>query len=332
MQYLLGEAAFEMNWPLPPLHAPIGQYESCLAARAEFPTQRAVQNRLWEEYLAITAALLAAGLHDVIRIVYSHEPDTAVLLTLGECGMRLLRLPPEYPDFYTRYPRDMGVQLPNCGLLAPEFRPGKEQDGIQAHPYGVGGRVLHRHTVGCIASRICDGANSQPARPEFLEAAGLQTAVLPVPAVAIEDPADEEKCGVTNNDHLDRVAALIERPNGSLFLIIDPGYYTLRSGVVYEPEDVIPHIRDRCRKVGVDLIVPRYPLRVPYALNLVQFPDGRVLMTGGDEQIADLISFQISRRQLIETEIPIQAYPACAYAGIRCLIGEIPDAAITVRP
>jgi hypothetical protein len=70
-----------------------------------------------------------------------------------------------------------------------------------------------------------------------------------------------------------------------------------------------------------------YPekIEVPCSLNLIQFSDGKVLMTNGDESVAKLIDEIVGKENVFKTLIPIRFFPACRYGCIRCLINELPD-------
>ena len=66
-------------------------------------------------------------------------------------------------------------------------------------------------------------------------------------------------------------------------------------------------------------------LTVPYALNLMQFPDKRVLMTSGSPEVENLIRLIVGDGNVSTTEVPVRFLPLWQYAGIRCLIGELPE-------
>lgn len=67
------------------------------------------------------------------------------------------------------------------------------------------------------------------------------------------------------------------------------------------------------------------PLRVPYALNLLQLPDGRVLMTGGDPELERFLEGLVGDDRVVTTDVPIRYIPTWMYGGIRCLVSEEPS-------
>jgi hypothetical protein len=74
----------------------------------------------------------------------------------------------------------------------------------------------------------------------------------------------------------------------------------------------------------LEISVKPVSTRVPYALNLEQFPDGRVLMTSGDDEAAEAVERVVGAGMVTVTEVPIRYYPVFRYSGIRCIMTETP--------
>jgi hypothetical protein len=126
--------------------------------------------------------------------------------------------------------------------------------------------------------------------------------------------------------HLDREMCLLKGKDGGLHLVVDPKivlWDRFYEGLIAPPHS-IETIREICELAGVQVHWPE-KLTVPYSLGACQFPNGKVLMTGGDKAVASLLSEVVGEGQVVETEIPIVAYPTFQGAGIHCLIGEFPD-------
>ena len=89
-------------------------------------------------------------------------------------------------------------------------------------------------------------------------------------------------------------------------------------------KETIEKIKLICQPLGIEVHHPK-KMEVPYALNLIQFPDNRVLMTGGDESVAELINEIVGEENVFKTPTPIRYFPVWLYAGIRCLVSEAPE-------
>jgi hypothetical protein len=91
------------------------------------------------------------------------------------------------------------------------------------------------------------------------------------------------------------------------------------------PDEAFSWLRRLIVPLGVELHIPPL-LKVPYSVNLLQVPDGRVLMTKGKEGgLLEVIQSIVGIQNVFETELPIRYIPTWLYAGIRCLIGDWPE-------
>jgi hypothetical protein len=326
-QILLGEPVFRVDPDDQKLIAPIGQYLLCQQVRDETQDEDKIYGILREEYLAIAHALhVRMGID--FRIVYAHKEvaDKQTLGVLINISCRLVGFPPVLPRL-TSFPRDFVLDLPGICLLSPNFgelttnRP-KGRRAIVS-PYGEGGRILAQGDVALVGDKICRGSYSEPPQTKPLEEAGIKVGVIPN-FVSVEMSEDPGFGLFSTNDHLDRVACLLRGPGQRLHLVVDPLFHSGPAAHPTPPKTSINKIRDVCAPLGIDVHVPE-AIHVPYSLNLVQFRDGRVLMSGGDFPVAEVVAQIVGPDKLFLTEVPIRYYPAWTLAGIHCLVGEAPS-------
>ena len=86
-------------------------------------------------------------------------------------------------------------------------------------------------------------------------------------------------------------------------------------------EKSLEEIRIICQQLGIELCYLE-KMEVPYALNLFQFENGKILMTGGDDSTYQVIAEIVGEEMVTKTEVPIQLYPIFNNAGIGCLINK----------
>lgn len=318
--------------------APVSQAELCLEVLRETQDFDTVAAKLREEYLAIAWSLTEMGID--FRIIHAHQNqiDKQVLgVCIQKLGCRGADFSEKYFPPSVIYPRDFAIVLPGVILVNSQvtqlFIKEKDNYKIIPSPYGEGGRVLTSDRTILVSERLCtEEGKSRPAKSRDLEKvtnAGIKVGLLPPPVTQILTSS-----GFTNrscfNDHLDRVACLISGRNSTLHLVVDPKIYTAkwRGGkdipwTPIRPEETLERLKSICEPLGIAVHKPK-SLRVPYSLNLLQFPDGRVLMTEGDENVAEVISRIVGEEKLFKTPTPIRFYPVWDYAGIRCLVSEAP--------
>ncbi|MFC1662985.1 hypothetical protein ACFL04_02325 [Patescibacteria group bacterium] len=210
----------------------------------------------------------------------------------------------------------------------------EEKDGyrIFSSPWGIGGRVLHSGKSVLVSERIVEtGGHSVSAAKASEDLINqLNVAFYPSPVVGTYT-AEVIDNRPRFNDHIDRVGCLLRGRDGRLHHIADPHCCVIqwrgRSKTpcwyaLPEFESVVL-LRQRLRPLG---IVDHAPdsLAVPYSLNLVQFPDGRVLMTSGDPATEMLVGDIVGADKVVTTPVPIRYFPVWKYAGIRCLVSEAP--------
>ncbi len=336
--FLVGEPIFNSS-PKREFCAPISQIDLCLEVLRETQDETEIINRLREEFLAIVFSLKQMGID--FRIVYAHKNRIdmkAIGICVQQLGCRLAGFPEDYFSPYIAYPRDFTTVLPGLILVNPKAAKLRvsQKDGckILSSPFGEGGRVLTSQGVMLVSERLVEEENhSRPVRPQDFEKItqeGINIGTFPFPLAQIFS-ASRRSDRVFINDHIDRVGCLVHGESGGLHLVVDPlietavwkGKGRTPPWIRRTPEETREKITDSCESLGINVHYPK-TLKVPYSLNLIQFRDDRVLMTGGDDEVEKLITEIIGKDKIFKTPIPIRFYPVWAYAGIRCLVSEAP--------
>ena len=80
-------------------------------------------------------------------------------------------------------------------------------------------------------------------------------------------------------------------------------------------------IESACSKTETELVVVERDINnIPYSLNLEQFLDGSVVMTGGNLEVKKIVAQIVGDEQVVTTQKPIISYPLLRHGGIRCMI------------
>lgn len=319
-------------------HAPVGQMRLCQKVLEETQDMNTIIDNLREEYLAIICSLKKMGID--FKIVYCHE-DKVDKRMLGICvqklGCKLAGFGKDsFPFHAVGYPRDFATILPGLILLTSRaisevMVDKKDEYHILASPYGEGGRVLALGNTMLVCERlVTDSGPTKLAELKEIAKMGINIGLLPLPVTGMFTATE----GIPRfflNDHLDRVACLIRGKDGKLHLIVDPLISTAdwknsnqNSWRPRFPEETIKEMKNICQALGIEVHCPTR-MEVPYSLNLIQFPDNRVLMTNGDESVARLINEIVGEENVFKTPIPIRYFPVWVHAGIRCLVSEAPE-------
>jgi len=336
--YLVGEPIFNPT-PRKEFCAPVSQVDLCLEVLRETQDENEIIDRLREEFLAIILSLKQMGID--FRIVYAHE-DKVDMKAIGICiqalGCRLAGFSEDYFPPYIIYPRDFATVLP--GLILVNSKAGElkvSQKGgykILSSPFGEGGRVLTSQKTMLVSERLVEEeSHSRPVGSQDLKEIiqeGINVGTFPFPLAQMFS-ASKRTNRASINDHIDRVACLIQGRDKGLHLVVDPlietavwrgknrdSLWTLRT-----PGETREKITGSCKPFGINVHYPK-ALKVPYSLNLIQFRDGRILMTGGDDEVEGLITEIVGEDKIFKTPIPIRFFPVWSYAGIRCLVSEAP--------
>jgi len=339
MLYLVGEPLIQARSPKERFQAPIGQAGLCLQVLQEAGNAREIKTKLQLEYLAIILALQQMGIE--FRIIHAHpsQLDPEILAVCVEkLGCRLAGFTEDFFPPSVAYPRDFssvlgGLVLINEGtqVLAVE----KNGYRMVNSPYGEGGSILHSLNTAIICERVCkqygeDGFRRyEESDLSPLREAGIK--IGPFPAIVGEAIINQRHTDrVFSNNHIDRVAGLLAGRDGRLHLIVDPAIVgtdwdgALKPWTPIFAADLVPQLQRRYESLGVVVHAPS-KLSVPYSLNFMSFPDGRVLMTSGDPEAEALVCSIAGKENVYTTQVPIRYYPTFHYAGIRCLIGDFPE-------
>jgi hypothetical protein len=293
-------------------------------------------SRLRAEYLAIIRALDTMDVP--FRIVYAHPEiiDHEVLAELADRRSKFARFNEGFFPSSVAFPRDFCSVLPGLILFNEDTRlkvTGSDGWEFRSSPFGQGGRMLAAQTTVVVSERLCrEKEESEMVGDEELAAIsrfGLTAVRCPAPVLARLD--DNGRITATAvNDHVDRVAALIRDERGGLHLMIDPRVVTARfpdpAGQHCEPmgaEETVGILRERLDPLGIHVHRPPGLLN-PYALNLLQFDDGRILMTEGDADLKEFLESLSGKGSVTTTDGPIRYMPTWLCGGIRCLVSEEP--------
>lgn len=343
--YLLGEPVFDVHFKQKRFQAPIGQLKLCEEVLREDLSHEQLVNKLRGEYLAIAQSMMELGVN--FRIIYAHEDKidkTVLAICINILKCRLIGFSEDFFDPATTSPRDFGpattfprdfcTVLPNIVLSNPRAAQlaHDEKDGyaLISSPFGEGGRVLHSGKTMLVCERVVgkekQGRFVRAEELKELTELGIKVAKIPAPLGGVVD----DKNRFFSNDHIDRVCALIADNGNNLHLIIDPLLFTTkwRPGKTppwdpVNPKETVDKLRKICEPLEIEVHAPK-SLRVPYSLNLMQFSSGQILMTAGDDGVAELVCDIVGVENVYITPTPIRYYPVWLYAGIRCLIADAP--------
>ena len=338
--YLLGEPVFDPAMERKEFFAPAGQADLCRKILAETQDRETVIQKLREEYIAIAYSLVAMGIE--FRIIYAHEE----LIDKQAQAACVKALNCRFIDFRQSlfsssalvFPRDFCVTLPGKIVLVNSkvaVLKSNQKDGytLISSPFGEGGRVLSVGKIIAVSERMIveDGQSRFVEKNDLkkITAQGIKTLYFPTPLAKKIGTNMRGDCFFTN-DHLDRVGSLLLDQEGKYHLVIDPLIWTAqwkdklsRIWLQEGPEKTRERLKRICEPLEIKVHQPK-ALTIPYALNLIQFPDGRVLMTDGDEDVAELVGNIVGKNNLYITPISIRYHPVWVYAGIRCLVGDAP--------
>ncbi|MDH4358420.1 MAG: hypothetical protein OEV37_00515 [Candidatus Berkelbacteria bacterium] len=220
------------------------------------------------------------------------------------------------------FPRDLGVAFPGLALFNSRLFPQKDQrignTRLATSRLGEGGAVLSRaktalvsHTIGYENGEFIDSA----ADAMILIESGIKTQPLPNPICRSPE-------GLSLNDHLDRTAGLVEDSKGNLHLVVDPQYHSGTQSAPISPAESADEIRRRCEHLSIAVHTPRR-LAVPFSVGVCQLPNGKILATSGDD-VEELLAGIVGEDRVVTTDIPLECYPAFVFAGIHCLVTELP--------
>lgn len=332
--YIIGEPLFGTEFR-EIFYAPVGQADLALGILKGIKNADEAVARLREEYLAIVYALKEMGID--FRIIYAHE-DKVDEKVLSVCIQGLdCRLVGFAPDFFPPsviYPRDFitvigKIILMNSQIAAWQVAESSGYKLISSY-FGEGGRVLACGETMLVGERlVLEEGRTVDSQEEIDKIKDLGIRVAAIPLSISQEYSTKGKEKIFVSDHQDRTACLIRGKDNGLHLVADPylcvaDYEAGSPWAPLLPKESLDLLRRKCDPLGIQVHCPKR-MSVPYALNLVQFPDGRVLMTAGDNDVAETIGGIIGEDKVCKTPISIELFPVWCYAGIRCLINEAPQ-------
>lgn len=278
--------------------------------------QRPHDNVLRDEYAAIAHCLHEMGIDFRMIIAHKEFIDLPTLLGLNKyLGVRGLGMHPAIGS--TTFPRDMMVTFGAKTYLSPDGNfELLNEDGVVSE-LGEGGRVLKTGNK-VLVPKAQSFLDLDDYREDItkLSGEGFQFGLLPWPLFSDQDPFSDKSPKFTN-DHLDRAAALIHGKGGD-YLLLDSNYARART---IEGGEYFPQIRATCESLAITpVVVDRTENSIPYALNMEQFADGSVIMTGGDDPLAEIVGAIVGDDKVHTTEVPITHFPLLRKGGIRCLM------------
>ena len=338
--HLVGEPIFK-PYQRERFDVPAGQAEIVLSVLKEVQDVARIKTKLQEEYLSIILALKTMDVDFRIVCAHQDEIDTAAMLAcVGTLGCRLVGFPRDYFPPSVAYPRDFSTVLPGLVLINQGVQVLTEKkDGwvMVSSPFGEGGTIHAGNGVAIVCERVCrawgqDGfRHLEPEDLIPLECAGVTVVRFPAFAsLAIVNLEISNSC--FSNNHIDRVSAWLRGRDGKNHLLVDGNIVgtdwsapsAQRPWRPMPPQQVFDELSRRCEPHQI-AVHAAPPYTTPYALNLIQFPDSKVLMTGGEPALEALVESIVGKGNVFTTKISIRFFPVWLYAGIRCLIGDYPE-------
>ncbi|MBI5057503.1 MAG: hypothetical protein HZB61_12895 [Nitrospirae bacterium] len=331
-QYLLGMPVFD-SLPFKsadPVIIPVEQLPLALNILKHTQSRSEMVRQLKSEYKAVAEALLEMHIDFQVLNLQTCDAELRKWLMNKGCGGEIFPL--DEPDHWQIYPRDMFVYLKQAGILLVHsrlFRLKKDRSPgckIIHTDLAEGGRVLFsgRHLItGCHPDSPGRGSDDRALRE--LREKGIRTTVLPHALFyGISRRRKGKSFSLHYDFHIDRSASLLKGKDNEYYLLLDPGY---RTGPLMSPlsaQRSIDIIRGICDRSEVHVRVPE-KVSVPYGTAVVQFHDGKVLMSSGDDAVLSTVEDIVGSGNLHVTGIPVAAYPVFTAAGLHCLITEKPS-------
>jgi len=309
------------------IFVPVGQSELARGVLRKTLSKEAMTKTLGSEYQSIVKALLGMKIH--FQILNLQEGDKKIRRWLSERSCRGAEFPLASPSPWQLFPRDMFVYFKPLRMILVHsrlFKLKKDRSPICEIIHTAlaeGGRIIFS------GDHLVTGGHPESLKKKNgilrrLQEEGIRVTILPHPIFAcLSREGQGKNLALYYEFHMDRSASLLKGRDEEHYLVLDPGY---RTGTLTSPltaQESIDLVRKECEKHGILVRVPK-SLSVPYGTSAVQFDDGKVLASGGDEAVLNTFADIVGSENLYVTDVPISAYPVFAAAGLHCLITEKP--------
>lgn len=313
-----------------PVIVPLGQYDLAVKAIKGVQGKKAMIWMLKDEYRAIVQTLTEMDVD--FRVLNLEEGDRETGRWLRDSGIENVRFSAKKPTRWQVFPRDLFVYLKaQQTLLAHSrlFRLNETHIGdctVFHTGLAEGGRLLFTNDR-LIIGRHPEHSGRAGGGKALIHLCekGMKIAKIPFALFyQISRKGAGQRLSLYYDFHIDRSASLLEGVDGKYHLVLDPGY---RTGPLTNPLSVkksLDLVRKACETIEVQVHTPK-SVHVPYTNSTVQFEDGKVLATGGDNELFAIIEGIVGSGNLHVTRVPITAYPIFAGAGLHCLITENPE-------
>lgn len=303
--------------------AAIGQHEAFTKVWSQSSgSGKAHIRRFFEEWWSLAEALMRATNTEISmtcsnghdRIRKDAESYGLKVINFGEVDVRA-----------TSFPRDLALQLHDGPLLVSSEEKPLIGPKVSVSPYGQGGKALTRGKVVIVASDHHWENDLRQLRN--IRKRGFKTVELP--AAYEVSPLGRFSGNLVGGpqDHIDRTCGLLEDSTGRLHLIVTAGQqtcdYTDGGMKLVSPEETAARYKQLCDKADINLHF--VPVTIPTSTGFVQLQNGKVIITGGDNSIYEVIVDIAGTKNVITTDTPVCYYPAFCRAGIRCMVNELPS-------
>ncbi|GEM_PF-3261232 len=328
-EYLIGTPYFNLNFKKDTRQfIPVGQYRTALRLFKKTHGRSSMVAGLKLEYRSIVKALVHMKIK--FRVVDLERGDRETGRRLREYGCSSLRLPYKQVVHWQIFPRDMCVYVKDANIILVHSKlfkiPSPLLNGCRVFHtgWGEGGRVL------LSGNHMILGLNQEAGRRvreseviSILRDRGMKVAFVPYALFYGLSPRGERKF-LFHHSHIDLSASLFKGKDGGFHLIIDPAY---RTGPLSDPlsvEKSLDLVKQNCAEIDVEVHAPRKSLTIPFSTAMVQFENGKVLATCGDDDVLSTVADIAGSENIKVADIPIVQYPLFGGAGLHCLITENP--------
>jgi len=332
----LGEPLTKVDYEGYKLSFPVGQADAYNRVWNQLVSKQQVERSLCREYWEIMVILNNMAIDYAVPLL---RPKPQNRIFLEKCqnnfGFQMVQSG-IFPPQILAYPRNLCATIKSSKLILLNSRAFKKPERLingwntVVSPYGDGGYVISKNATVIIGKMITHDLD-----PIVTKIQKTRIGIFPS-VVNYEYSKSCDKPDIIYNNHIDRVACLLKDPREKIHLVIDPqlvlaSYSDKNTNDIFllEPYKALKLIKKTFEPIGIKVHWPK-SIEIPCSLNLIQFEDGRVLMTGGEHSLREVVSSIVGTKNVFETRIPIEFLPVWKRAGIHCLLSEIPDSVLTL--